>query len=202
MTDKQGRYNSGLTREPFLFREMRITASLLCEGLSDEDAESHIVSDNLYQYPTTHTLSRNARACIRRLRGMQDDSLIRYIHEAPAREARQTVLYALMCDSRLVREWMIGVIGEKYRLGDYHFAVSDLRDFLMHVQEQDDSAARWSLLTVKKLRQVLLRLLVDNEYLDTRNSTVLQPVRLSPVLGCAIRESGRTPYLAAFYQFD
>lgn len=196
------RYSSGLTREPFLFREMRITAPLLCEGLADEEAAVRIVEGNLYQYPTACSLGRVARTCIRRLRAMDDSGLIRFIADAPAREARQAVLYALMCDSRLVREWMIGVIGEKYRQRDFRLTASDLRDFLLRIQEQDPAAARWSPHTVKKLQQVLLRLLVENEYLESRSSTRLQPVRPALFLEQAIRQRGRTPYLAAFYSFD
>lgn len=201
MADRN-RYSSGLTREPFLFREMRITAPLLCGGLTDDEALARIAEGNLYQYPTARSLRKVGRTCLRRLRGMDDSGLIRYIAEAPAREARQAVLYALMCDSRLVREWMTGVVGEKYRQRDFRLTAADLRDFLLRIQEQDPAAARWSPLTVKKLRQVLLRLLVDNEYLEDRHSTQLQPVRPAPFLEQAIRQSGRTPYLDAFYPFD
>ena len=40
-----------ITREKFLFYEMRIAARLMEEGLSDSDVEERIVEDNLFQYP-------------------------------------------------------------------------------------------------------------------------------------------------------
>ena len=43
------KYNGGLTREQFLFHEMRTTAKLLIDGLSEEDAVNKIISDNLFQ---------------------------------------------------------------------------------------------------------------------------------------------------------
>ena len=41
-----------ITREQFLFNEMRIVATLLYEGKSTEEAINEIVSKNLFQYPT------------------------------------------------------------------------------------------------------------------------------------------------------
>lgn len=57
-------YRAHITREAFLFFEMRITARLLCEGLSDMEATERIVNENLFQYPTEKTIKGMAKACI------------------------------------------------------------------------------------------------------------------------------------------
>lgn len=49
-------YNGSLTREQFLFYEMRTTAKLLSEGLSDEEALERIVAENLFQFPTEKSI--------------------------------------------------------------------------------------------------------------------------------------------------
>ena len=52
-------YGAGsITREQFLFYEMRTTARLMREGLSDEEILKRIVEENLFQYSTEETLSR------------------------------------------------------------------------------------------------------------------------------------------------
>ena len=56
-----------LTREQFLFYEMRTTAGLLTEELTDEEIIEKIVSENLFQFPTERTIKRIAGACIQRL---------------------------------------------------------------------------------------------------------------------------------------
>ena len=38
-------YNAAITREQFLFYEVRTTAKLKCEGLSDEEVVERIVQD-------------------------------------------------------------------------------------------------------------------------------------------------------------
>ena len=45
-------YNGGLTREQFLFFEIRVVASLLVQGLSHDEILEKIREENLFQFPT------------------------------------------------------------------------------------------------------------------------------------------------------
>ena len=195
-------YIASLTREPFLFYEMRTTAKLICEGLEDAEVVSRIAEENLFQYPTEKTISRIARACIKRLRAMEDESLIQAISIQPTDVAKQICLYAMMKQSRLVWEFMITVIGEKYRLRDNSFGKIDLNTYFMRLQEQDDTVATWSDNTITKLKQVLARVLVETEYLDNLKSDHLNPVWLQPILENAIRSNGDLAALSAFNCFS
>lgn len=195
-------YIASLTREPFLFYEMRTTARLICEGLEDVEVVSRIAEENLFQYPTEKTISRIARACIKRLRAMEDESLIQAISTQPTDVAKQICLYAMMKQSRLVWEFMITVIGEKYRLRDSSFGKIDLNTYFMRLQEQDDTVATWSDNTIMKLKQVLARVLVETEYLDNPKSDHLNPVWLQPILENAIRSNGDLAALSAFNCFS
>lgn len=195
-------YIASLTREPFLFYEMRTTAKLICEGLEDAGVVSRIAAENLFQYPTEKTISRIARACIKRLRAMEDESLIQAISIQPTDVAKQICLYAMMKQSRLVWEFMITVIGEKYRLRDSSFGKIDLNTYFMRLQEQDDTVATWSDNTIMKLKQVLARVLVETEYLDNPKSDHLNPVWLQPILENAIRSNGDLAALSAFNCFS
>ena len=114
-------YIASLTREPFLFYEMRSTAKLMAEGNSDDAIVKEIVEQNLFQYPTEKSISRMAKACIKRLYALEDASLVSAIASQPTDVAKQICLYALMKQSRLVWEFMLTVIGEKYRLRDTSF---------------------------------------------------------------------------------
>ena len=76
----QNPYRAFITREPFLFYAMRVTAKLLSQGASDEEALRKIMEENLFQYPTEKTIRRIARACMIRLHGLNDDSLIASSH--------------------------------------------------------------------------------------------------------------------------
>ena len=51
-------YIASLTREPFLFFEMRTTARLMFEGLGDDEIVDQICKENLFQYPTENPSER------------------------------------------------------------------------------------------------------------------------------------------------
>ena len=89
-------YIASLTREPFLFYEMRSTAKLMVEGNSDDAIVKEIVEQNLFQYPTEKSITRMAKACIKRLHALEDDSLVAAIASQPTDVAKQIILFILM----------------------------------------------------------------------------------------------------------
>ena len=191
-----------ITREQFLFYEMRTTAKLIQEGLDDNEVITRIVDENLFQYPTEKTIRGMAKTCIERLRGMQDENLIEFIATKSSDTARQICLYAMMKQYRLVWDFMITVIGEKYRIQNFSFSQMDINVFFMQLQEQDECVAGWSEATIKKIRQVLVKVLVENEYLDNNKSTRINPVWLNPVLENAIKVHNDDMALIAFNCFE
>ena len=97
---------------------------------------------------------------------------------------------------------MITVIGEKYRLRDISFGRIDLNTFFLRLQEQDEVVASWSDTTITKLKQILARVLVENEYLDSTKTTKLNPVWLNSTLENAIKDNGEDAALVAFNHFS
>jgi hypothetical protein len=195
-------YNAAITREQFLFYEVRTTAKLVCEGLSEEEVAERIVSENLFQYPTEKSVKKMALACLRRLDALQDESLVRAIAEQPSDVSKQICLYAMMKQYRLVWDFMITVVGQKYRNLDTSFSKIDLNTYIMRLQEQDDWVATWSDSTVTKVKQVLAKILVENEYLDSLTADHLNPVLVSSVLENGIRSNNDDIALAAFNCFS
>lgn len=191
-------YSAVITREQFLFYEMRTTAKLVAEGLNDEQVADRITSDNLFQYPTEKSVRRMALTCLRRLKALDDPKLVAAIASQPSDISKQICLYAMMKQYRLVWDFMITVVGAKYENRDMSFSRMDFNVFMMCLQEQDDWVASWSDSTVTKVKQVLARILVDNEYLDSTAADRLNPVLIYPILEDAIRSSGDTKALTAF----
>ncbi len=191
-------YNAAITREQFLFYEMRTTAQLLCEGLDKDTVIDRIRKENLFQYPTEKSLRSMALACLRRLNAMEDESLVQALATQPSHTAKQICLYAMMRQYRLVWDFMLTVIGEKYRKLNSSFGKKDLNVFFLRLQEQDDWIAAWSNSTITKLKQVIQKTLVENGYLDSIHSDHLNPVLISSVLEDAIRKDRQEIVLPAF----
>ena len=190
-----------ITREQFLFYEMRITAKLMCEGLEENEIINRIVDVNLFQYPTEKSIRQMARVCVARLKSMKDVDLVEAIVLQSSETAKQICMYAMMKQYRLVWDFMITIIGEKYRIQDFSFSQMDVNVFFMQLQEQDDYVAGWSEATLKKIRQILIRVLAENEYLDSIKADHINPVWLNPVLENAIRNNNDERALIAFNCF-
>lgn len=194
-------YSGSLTAEQFLFYEIRIASKLYIQGISVDNAASKIREDNLFQYPTERQISRMTKACYRRLDALNNQILIQELSSAPVEIAKQINLYAIMRYNRLVWDFMIQVIGEKFRTQDFSFERKDLNTFFSRLQAQDDSVAGWSDNTISKIKSVLVRFLVETEYLDHFKSTTLNPVFLCEELEQGIRENDDTEVLPAFNCF-
>jgi len=201
LVDSTTQYNGGLTAEQFLFYEIRIVAKQYIQGKSVDEIVEYVKSDNLFQYPTERQVSRLARACYRRLAALENETLVNEIVSAPSEIAKQVNLYAMMRYNRLMREFMINLIGEKYRLQDYSFTRKDLNVFFSHLREQNDDIAGWSDQTIGKLKQVLTKSLFETQMLDSARDTTLNPIFISEELENGIRENNDLEALAAFNCF-
>ena len=190
--------SGSLTRAQFLFFEMKTTARLLVDGMSDKEIKNKIISENLFQYPTERSLDQMVNVCLHRLHGLKDESLVSAIAQMDAVTAKQICLYAMMKEYRLIWDFMITVIGTKYMQQDFTYSRRDINVFFIQLQEQDDYVASWSESTCKKIGSVLSRILIENEYIDNGKATTLNPVLISGVLENAIREAGDKHALPAF----
>ena len=195
-------YHGALTREQFLFHEMRTTARLMADGLSDTQIACRIAEENLFQFPTERSLKQHARTCIKRLKALNDDGLVSAIGSQSVEIAKQICLYAMMRQNRLVWDFMTSVIGEKFRTRDYSYGRLDLNVFFIRLQEQDDWVASWSDKTVAKIKQVLNKCLVETGYLDSVKADHLNPVLICGILERAIRCNFDDAVLPAFNCFD
>ena len=194
-------YNGGLTREQFLFFEIRIVASLMSQGLSRNEVLEKIKEENLFQFPTERMISSIAGACFRRIDALESETLVYHLANAPAEVAKQINLYAMMKYNRIVWDFMTTVIAEKFRTQEFEFSKKDLNIFFFRLQEQNDAVASWSDGTISKIKQVLTKSLVECDFLDSARATHLNMVSIVPELEDEIRANNDTAALAAFNCF-
>ena len=87
--------------------------------------------------------------------------------------AKQINLYAMMKYNRIVWDFMTTVIAEKYRTQDLTFSKKDMNLFFYRLQEQNDAVASWSDQTINKIKQVLVKSLVECGYVDSTKSDIV-----------------------------
>lgn len=185
--------------------EVRTVARLRLEGPAQLDQKAfaaHILENNLFQYPTEREIASITRACSRRLDALSSDHelrdrLMRLIAYGTIEQARQTNLYALMCDNRLVWDFLNSVVAQKYSQFDMHLRKNEIAAFLEGLRAQDERVATWSPATLNKIRQVLTHCLEQCEMYD-RKSEQLSTLLLDYDLENLIRENGDAGILPAF----
>ena len=116
-------------------------------------------------------------------------------------EAKQAALVALMCQSLLMQDFMVTVIGDKYRRLDMTLTRRDMNIFFERLAEQNEDVASWSEQTIKKLKVVIRACLRETEYIQGTEET-LYPVLLGDEFAAAIKEAGYRYFLPAFNVFD
>ena len=191
-------YNGGLTREQFLFYEIRIVARLVLEGMPREDILKKLKEENLFQFPTERMVNSIANACFRRIDALDSEYLVRELAEGSMDIAKQINLYAMMRYNRIVWDFMVSVVGEKYRTQDLELSQKDLNLFFMRLQEQNDDVAGWSESTINKIKQVLKKSLIECGFIDSSRDKKLNPVYLYEELASVIRQHEDYDALAAF----
>ena len=187
-----------ITREQFLYREMRIVAKLLSEGKDEKQVIDEVVLNNLFQYPTERMIKNITQVCLNRFKEADSKELINIVAHESSSVAKQACLFLMMNYYRLVWDFMITVIGEKYRTKDYSFTKMDMNSFFTCLQEQNDTIASWSDATITKCKQVLKKILVETGYLDNTKTEVLNPVLLDFSLKEAIENTNNKQALIAF----
>ena len=200
-TEKRNQYSGSLTREQFLFYEIRIVASLICNGLGTEEIIEKVKTENLFQFPTERMVSSITNTCLKRIKALESEQMVNYLANSSFPVAKQINLYAIMKSNLLVRDFMMTVVAEKFRTQEFEFSQKDLNLFFFRLQEQNDQVAAWSDGTIKKIKQVLKKMLVECGYLDSVKSAVLNPVSVEPELEDEIRCSGDLAVLPAFNCF-
>ncbi len=184
-----------------MFYEMKTVAKLMHEGYTKKEIVEKATKENLFQFPTERKIAQTAASCFKRLDALESDKLINELAEGPIEVAKQINLYSMMRSNRLVWEFMISVIGEKYRTRDLTYTKSDLNVFFLRLQEQNDQVASWSEGTIKRIKPVFTKSLAECGYLDSVSSEKLTPVYLYDELLEAIKANYDYNALSAFNYF-
>ena len=196
-------YSGGLTREQFMFSEMRITARLKQSGLSDKEILDKVYQENLFQYPTEKEIKSKCKACLKRIKAIEGmTTIMNALADGTVAEAKQATLIAMMCQSQLLAEFMVTVIGTKYRTLDMTITKKDMNMFFQYLQQTDEDVASWSDNTIYKLKVVFRTCLRETGYIQGVGSEELLPVYLPEEFIQDMKDAGLSSWLPAFNVLD
>ena len=198
MQDHKPSYSGGLTREQFLYYENRIVAKLILKGMTYDEILRECMDENLFQYPSLVSYTKIVSACYKRLMFANDIRIVKIVAESNTSTSKLTLLYCMMLQNLLVRDFMIDVVGEKYRSGVLAFDKTDVNHFFMDLSVRVEIVSSWSDKTIQKIKSVLIKCLAETGYLTTIKSTTLNPINVDFELINLIRDRGEYEFLQAF----
>ena len=193
-------YNGGITREQFLFFETKQVAKLKSEGYTNEEILKISFDENILQMKTEKSIKILTQACIRRLDNCGQE-LCEVIANSSPDIAKQANLYAMMLQNRIVWDFMLNIIAEKYKSNNFSFSKKDINLFLSELASQNEQINTWSESTLTKIRSVLIKILAETDYLDNIKSETLNPVFLYEEVERVIVNKGDEIVLPAFNRF-
>jgi len=189
-------YSSVLTGASFLLYEFKQVVSLKEQGHSDQEVRDKVITENLFQYEKISSLKRGLPSVIRRV-NVLDDTLRRFVLESSLEVVKVINLYAIMKTDRLFLEFMEEVIKEKLKMNDYHLEKKELNTYFTVKAEQNKNIANWTENTIRKLKQIYIKILLETGILRDKRSGELNRLIIDEKVKSYLAHIGDVRYVRA-----
>lgn len=191
-------YTTGMTGNPFLFRETRIVANLICHGVSGQELNRLIINQNAFQCDKKSTNMKHFAEIKLRL-SLISSELVNIINSDDIEKVRLVIFYALLIRYRLLREFMLEVIYEKKINMENSVMLSEINMWLNHKKEHEKQLNALSDNTAQKVRQVLIKIAVEAGLLQKKKDKIMiLNVIVPEFLLDEIKKHGDIQYLKYF----
>jgi hypothetical protein len=156
--DNMMEYKSTIKSRPYLYKETKKAASLINKGLQVEMIKEKSLEDNIFQLESESRKKEIASIITARLKGV-DAYLIDKLENSNVETSKVIVLYTILKTDRLFFEFINEVYKEKILLKDLYIRDKDFGVYFQSKKEQSERVASWTEYTIKKLKQVYIRIL-------------------------------------------
>ncbi|EJO5349028.1 DUF1819 family protein [Clostridium botulinum] len=153
-------YKSTIKSRPYLYKETKKATTLIKQGVEINDIKKKSIEDNIFQLESETRRKEVASIIVARLKDL-DTFIIDKISEGSIETSKILVLYAIIKTDRLFFEFMNEVYKEKLLLRDLILRDKDFNTFFQIKREQSEKVASWTEATLKKLKQVYVRILFE-----------------------------------------
>jgi len=160
-------YKSTIKSRPFLYKETRKATTLIKQGVDIDEIRNKSVEDNIFQLESETRKKEVASIIVARLKDL-DEFIIDKISKGNVETSKILVLYAIIKTDRLFFEFMNEVYKEKLLLRDLFLRDKDFNMFFQSKREQSEKVASWTEITLKKLKQVYVRILFESGLIENQ----------------------------------
>lgn len=162
-------YSASLTGAGFMLYEFKQVVKLKNEGHSDQEIRKKVINENLFEHQKISSVKRGLPSIIRRANALNEE-IRNLVMTEPIETQKVVNIIAIMKTDRLFFEFMNEVIREKIQASDHYFERKDINLFFSTKAEQEETIANWSEETIKKLKQVHQKILLETGMLKDLKS--------------------------------
>lgn len=173
------KYSGGFTAEHLYRNEMKIIVHLQLQGLSKEEIKKKVFEENLLHCRSEAAIKNLFPRVYRRAEVLDQQLKFFLIHGARS-DQNALLLYAFLKRFSFPRDFVLEVI--HYNMKKFKSTVTEgnIRTFFEEKEQQYEQVRNWTDKTKYKLKQVMLKIIVDAELLKKNgNEYEIKPIPLS-----------------------
>ena len=182
------RYNAEIVAGALIPSESRIIAQLTLDSVSKEQLKHLLTIENILQKRSPATAIRAAELIKKRF-ALVDEDLLRIIATGSRQALMQALLVAAIKHNKLIGDFMLRVVKEKWRLFETKLKPIDWENFLRECEQTDETVLQWKVTTREKLGQVVKKCLVEAGFLESATNPTITPVLLLPEIKTYLLEN-------------
>jgi hypothetical protein len=173
------KYSGGFTAEHLYRNEMKIIVHLQLQGLSKEEIKKKVFEENLLHCRSEAAIKDLFPRVYRRAEVL-DQQLKFFLIYGARSDQNALLLYAFLKRFTFPRDFVLEVI--HYNMKKFKSTVTEgnIRTFFEEKEQQYEQVRNWTDKTKYKLKQVMLKIIVDAELLKKNgNEYEIKPIPLS-----------------------
>lgn len=192
------KYSAGITSKLFWGLEAKKTAKFILKGLSRNEIKDIIIGENIYQSPNAERSRRIIGYIYTRLISL-GNVLVKILAEADSDGIKVINMISIMLTERLCFEFMYEVYRHKILIGDLNILDKDFNSFFDGKKVQSGEIARWTEKTQAKIRQTIIKMLVEGGFIkidQNGNRIITRPI-VNYNIEVYLKKNGLQNYLYA-----
>ena len=185
-----------ITGENFYFTEMKNTGKFLLESQSIENIREVFKEKDILDCTSKNNFNKKFQTINKRFK-ILTTILIYQLVNSDINSAKFIVLYSILCNERIIAEFMDEIVKEKYDNYDYYLKDGDFIKFINHKVEQSEIVEKWSDSTKKKIILKLKNFLLESGFIKKEKEKlykILKPLIIPEVIN-EIKENGNKSIL-------
>jgi hypothetical protein len=173
------KYNMSFTTGGLFFKEAQEIAEIYFDYRRWSEVKEQVLSENVLQSKTKATLKRSIQEIVFRLEQLNEDQLALLI-SGSIHEKKYLLWYAACKRHKFISDFAVEVIREKFLHLNYKVEHRDFDIFFNRKAEWHDELDNLTVSTVKKIKQVLFRIMREADILLPDDS--INNIHISPKL--------------------